>query len=58
MIIENLSTLKIHKLTQKQYAKAFAAGNIDEKAMYLTPEEPLAYTEYVIILPETTLTFT
>jgi hypothetical protein len=36
---ENLSTLKIHKLTQAQYDRELAAGNIDESALYLIPEE-------------------
>lgn len=39
MITENLSTLKIHKLTQEQYYRELTAGNIDETALYLTPEE-------------------
>lgn len=39
MITENLSTLKIHKLTQEQYDRELAAGNIDESAIYLTPDE-------------------
>lgn len=39
MITENLSTLKIHKLTQAQYDRELAAGNIDENALYLTPDE-------------------
>ena len=39
MITENLSTLKIHKLTQKQYNRELAAGNLDENALYLTPDE-------------------
>lgn len=38
MITENLSTLKIHKLTQEQYDRELAAGNIDETALYLTPD--------------------
>ena len=38
MITENLSTLKIHKLTQSQYERELAAGNIDEGALYLTPD--------------------
>ena len=37
MITENISTLKIHKLTQEQYDRELAAGNIDENALYLTP---------------------
>ena len=39
MITENVSTLKIHKLTQAQYDRALEAGNIDETALYITPEE-------------------
>ena len=38
MITENVSTLKIHKLTQEQYNTALAAGNLDENALYLTPD--------------------
>ena len=38
MITENLSTLKIYKLTQEQYDRELAANNIDESALYLTPE--------------------
>ena len=37
MTTENLSTLKIHSLTQEQYERALAAGQIDETAIYLTP---------------------
>ena len=53
MITDNLSTLKIHKLTQAQYERELAAGNIDETALYLTPEEAhnhddRYYTEYEI----------
>lgn len=39
MITENLPALKIHKLTQAQYDRELAAGNIDENALYLTPYE-------------------
>ena len=39
MITENLSTLKIHKLTKAQYERELAAGNIDENALYLTPDD-------------------
>ncbi len=39
MIIKNLSTLKIHKLTQAQYDRELAAGNLDEYALYLTLDE-------------------
>lgn len=39
MITNNLSTLKINKLTQEQYDRELAAGNIDENAIYLVPNE-------------------
>ena len=45
MITENLSTLKIHKLTQAQYDRELAAGRIDENAIYLTPDKPLSWDE-------------
>lgn len=38
MKTDNLSTLKIHKLTQAQYERELAAGRIDENALYLTPD--------------------
>lgn len=38
MITENLSTLKIHKLSQAQYDRESKNGNLDETALYLTPE--------------------
>lgn len=46
MITDNLSTLKIHKLTQAQYDRELAAGNIDETALYLTPEVEIDLSEY------------
>lgn len=42
MITENVSTLKINKLTQEQYNREVENGNIDENAIYLTPEEVLS----------------
>ena len=39
MITENLSTLKINKLSQSQYDRELESGNIDENALYLTPDE-------------------
>ena len=38
MITENLSTLKIHKLTQAQYDRELEADNLDENALYLVPD--------------------
>ena len=46
MNIENLSTLKIHKLTQEQYDRELAAGRIDEDALYLTPDEEIDLSPY------------
>lgn len=46
MTIENLSTLKIHKLTQDQYERELANGNIDENALYLTPDETADLSAY------------
>jgi hypothetical protein len=48
LIAENLSTLKIHKLTQAQYDKAKEAGNIDKNALYLTPDEETDVPVYSI----------
>jgi hypothetical protein len=39
LITENLSTLKIHKLSQEQYDRELEAGRIDKNALYLTPED-------------------
>ena len=41
MITENLSTLKIHKLTQAQYERELEAGRIDETALYMTSDEEI-----------------
>ena len=49
MITENLSTLKIHKLTQAQYDRELAAGNIDENALYLTPDEEIDLSGYATV---------
>lgn len=37
MITEFLDSLKIHKLSKKQYKREEDAGNLDPTAMYLTP---------------------
>lgn len=39
MITENLSTLKINKLTRAQYEAALEAGRINENELYMTLEE-------------------
>lgn len=38
MITENVSTLKINKLTQTQYDREIESGNVEENALYLIPE--------------------
>lgn len=38
MITENLTTLKINKLTQKQYDTAKLNGNINDNELYVIPE--------------------
>ena len=49
MITENLSTLKIHKLTQAQYDRELEAGRIDPNALYLTPDEDADLSQYATI---------
>ena len=49
MITENLSTLKIHKLTKAQYERELAAGRIDENALYLTPDEETDLSGYATV---------
>lgn len=49
MITENLSTLKINKLTQEQYDRELAAGNINTNEIYLTPEEEIDLSIYATI---------
>ena len=39
MIIENLPSLQIHRLTQAQYQKLVDAGKADDKALYLVPDD-------------------
>ena len=48
MITENLSTLKIHKLTQAQYDRELENGTIDENALYLTPDEDIDLSGYAL----------
>lgn len=38
MKTENISTLKINKLTQTQYDREVENGNVEENALYLIPE--------------------
>lgn len=46
---EDISTLKIHKLSQEQYDELVKNGTIDETALYLTPDEEIDLTPYVTI---------
>jgi hypothetical protein len=39
LITEAIPALKIHKLTQAQYDRERAAGNLDENAFYLTTDD-------------------
>ena len=39
MIIENLPSLQIHRLSQSQYEKLVDAGKADDKALYLVPDD-------------------
>lgn len=51
MFTKDLSALNIHKLTQEQFDRELANGNIDENALYLTPDEDneiLNYIKYTI----------
>ena len=52
MITENLSTLRIHKLTQKQFDRESAAENLEKTALYLTPDTSItpwqSDTEYKV----------
>lgn len=49
MITENLSTLKIHKLTKAQYERELEAGRLDPNAIYLTPDEEIDLDSYIFI---------
>ena len=44
MITQNVSTLKIHKLTKEQYDRELAAGRIDPNALYFTTTNEEDYT--------------
>lgn len=52
MTTQNVSTLKIHKLTQAQYDRELEAGNIEENALYLTPAEEYATKQELDALRE------
>lgn len=52
MITENLSTLKIHKISQAQYERELEAGRIDGNALYLTPDDNSEMLEDVVYAAE------
>lgn len=52
MITENVSTLKINKLTNEQYNRELDAGNVDEKALYLTPDDGYSKAEIEAMMPK------
>lgn len=49
METRDISTLKINKLSKEQYERELAAGNIDENALYLTPDEEIDLSGYATI---------
>lgn len=49
MITENVSTLKIHKLTQEQYDRESESGTLEENAIYLTPQEAIDLSNYATV---------
>lgn len=52
MITENLSTLKIHKLTQAQYDRARENGTLETGALYLTPDDYATIDQLNSVLAE------
>ena len=46
MIIENLTTLNINKLTKAQYEAALAAGTVNENELYMTEETNADLTDF------------
>ena len=49
LITENLSTLKINKMTQAQYERELEAGRIDPNGLYLTPDEGVDMSGYATV---------
>lgn len=47
MITQNLSTLKINKMTQEQYDRELGAGNISETELYLVPDESIDLSGFI-----------
>lgn len=61
MITENISTLKIHKMSEKQYNRELATGNINNTDIYLVQDtsnssmENIAYIDDIHPLPSEVL---
>ena len=53
MITEDVSALKIHNLTQEQYDRELAAGNLDENALYFTMEGNNGYEQNIEVVVTT-----
>ena len=45
-LAENLSILKIYKLTEEQYQQKIDSGDAEDDALYLTPDEELDLSQY------------
>ena len=43
MFTETLTQLKINKLSREQYERELANGNVEQNALYLTPDEECAF---------------
>ena len=56
MIIENLTTLKINRLTKAQYEAALAAGTVNENELYMTEETNVDLTDFALKPTITTTT--
>ena len=52
MKIENLQSLKIHKLSQEQYDRERDAGNLNPNALYFTPYSVLTDDEKAEMVAE------
>lgn len=49
MKTENVSTLKIHQMSQAQYDRESEAGNLEAHSIYLTPDEEIDLSSYATI---------
>lgn len=56
MKTEKLIDFKINKLTNEQYQRELAAGNINENELYLTPDDTYSKGEISAMLPKVIVT--